>query len=297
MTTILWRILPSLTAIILLNTCGQSEAGKLNTTAEIDSTLNSGSPLRPQSPRLIDSQIIADKFDLQYELTDDQLTITLETDLGDATKLMVSISRSYWELGSEVQYPIDYFRELTTIGAWRSTRTLSINQTNWENELLNLQRTLASSGEPFEISRISDNLDISFIVPINQDPPYERFNDNLVGSVVMQSGNLRIVRQKVSIHNPFLSENKQHSRYTNRHNLAIGSKYRASREVPIIMELDPKDSLAAISSIRYLKVGEAFQVIEITKRDNTLWYRVKANDYTGWVNSDALLGQEILEIP
>jgi len=47
------------------------------------------------SPTL--AQITCDVFDIDSELTDETLLVTLDTDLPDNTILMVSITRSYWE--------------------------------------------------------------------------------------------------------------------------------------------------------------------------------------------------------
>src|SRR5688500_610461 len=49
--------------------------------------------------RLVDGQIVADVFDLRYDVRDGSITVALDTDLGSAATVMVSISRSYWEKG------------------------------------------------------------------------------------------------------------------------------------------------------------------------------------------------------
>ena len=66
-------------------------------------------------------------------------------------------------------------------------------------------------------------------------------------------------------------------------------------------EFEPTDPLAAIQRMKQIPKGGAFKVYEVRKRSGTgtLWYRVAAVDQrkkkigSGWINSIALLGQEL----
>jgi hypothetical protein len=78
------------------------------------------------------NQIVTDTFDVRYDLRDGGLAVVLDTDLGDAAKLMVSVSRSYWERGSDEEYPVDYFSESSIVGAWRDPRTITLDHDTWK---------------------------------------------------------------------------------------------------------------------------------------------------------------------
>ena len=68
-------------------------------------------PLRCQ-----ETQVVANQFDIGYQLVGSTLTFWLETDLPDDTNVMVSVSRSYTEVGSAETYSVDYFGEKSKIG-------------------------------------------------------------------------------------------------------------------------------------------------------------------------------------
>jgi hypothetical protein len=246
--------------------------------------------------RITGNQIVTDTFDVRYNLRDGRLTGALETDLGDATKLMVSVSRSYWEHGSDEQYPVDYFSESSTVAAWRDPRTITLDHDTWKREIEQRQRVLAVSGEPFTVSRVADDIEISFVVPVNQEPPFERLNANLTGDVVTQSGSLRIVQREIVVPYPIDATNVGQTRFADPLSLVSETTYRASGEAPLVPEIDPPDPIAAIASIQRLSAGEEFTVLETTKRRNTPWYRVRTRLGEGWINSTALLGQEIVAV-
>ncbi len=250
----------------------------------------------PQPFRMSGNQIVTDTFDVRYDVRDNRLTIALDTDLGDPAKLMVGVSRSYWKQGSEEEYSVDYFSEQSTVGAWREPRTIRLDHDAWKREIEQRQRVLAAFGEPFTVSRIADEIEISFVVPVNQDPPFQSWNANLTGHVVTQSGNLRIVRREVVVPYPIDATNVGQTRFADPLGLASETTYRASGEIPLVPEIDPPDPIAAIASIRRLSPGEEFTVLETTERRNTPWYRVRTRLGEGWINSTALLGQEIVVV-
>lgn len=251
--------------------------------------------VRPESRtfRMSGNQIVTDTFDVRYDLRDGRLTLALDSDLGDAAKLIVSVSRVYQKRGNDEKYPVDYFSEQSTVGAWREPRAVRLDHDAWKREIEQQQRVLAAAGEPFTVSRIEDDIEISFVVPVNQEPPFERLNANLTGGVVTQSGNLRIIRREVLVPYPIDATNVGQTRFADPLGLVSETTYRASGDVPLVPELDPDDPIAAIASIRRLSPGEEFTVLEATKRSNTPWYRVRTHLGEGWINSTALLGEEI----
>ncbi len=81
--------------------------------------------------------------------------------------------------------------------------------------------------------------------------------------------------------------------------LVIGTKYCLSRKTPLMPSLNPADPIAAIQQMKQIPKGGVFKVLETVKKRNSPWYKVIAFNQrkqrigTGWINSTALLGQEL----
>ena len=156
--------------------------------------------------RIVDGQIVTDVFDVTLRLNDDRtLTVGLDTDLGDSTKLIVSVSRSYIDANDDSQHSIDYFSEAGTVADWRDPRTIAISDVDWGRRLEEQQTTMAGLGLGFTAERILDDIDVSFVVPNQQDPPFETDNLNLTGLAVY-GDSIRNVRDDVAVPLPFDGE-------------------------------------------------------------------------------------------
>lgn len=156
--------------------------------------------------RIVDGQIVTDVFDVTARLDPDgRLTMELDTDLGDSTVLMVSVSRSYVETDDDSEHVIDYFSEPGTVGEWRTPRTIAVSDEEWGRRLEEQQRSMEDIGLGFTVERIADDIEVSFVVPIEQDPPFEEGNSNLTGSVVYGTP-LRNVRDDVVVQLPYTGE-------------------------------------------------------------------------------------------
>src|SRR4051794_28123067 len=64
-----------------------------------------------------------------------RLRVSLMTDLPDTTVLMVSVDRSYWCAGDSTEYTNTYSEERTTVGQWRSPRTVELKHSTWQANL------------------------------------------------------------------------------------------------------------------------------------------------------------------
>lgn len=252
-------------------------------------------PQATRAFRMEGSSIVTDTFTVNYDLRDGRLVLVLTSDLSDDTKLMVGASRTYQERGSSETYVLHYFSESSTIGAWRQARTIILDNEKWKSELDQRQRALAASGLPFTVSRISENVDVSLTVPVNQEPPFQQFNANLTGGVVTTSGNLRIVAFEEAVPYPIDAAGVGQAQYGDPLNLTVGAKYTVSRATPIMPESNPSDPIAAIAGLVTLSAGEAFTVLERAAIRGAPWYRVRAGATEGWINSTALIGQQLDE--
>jgi hypothetical protein len=81
--------------------------------------------------------------------------------------------------------------------------------------------------------------------------------------------------------------------------LRTGQAFFVSKETPLMPELEPADPLAALQRMIQIPKGGAFKISEIRKKGTSPWYRVVAIDQNkkrigeGWINSTALLGQDL----
>lgn len=83
--------------------------------------------------------------------------------------------------------------------------------------------------------------------------------------------------------------------------LTKGKSYQVSKKIALMPAFEPADPLEAIRRIKYLARGSCISILEIRKKRNTPWYRVKAysskGDYIdrGWVNCIALAGDFLIK--
>jgi hypothetical protein len=155
-----------------------------------------------------------------------------------------------------------------------------------------------------KVGKVDTDLTISFTVPINQaDSRFGPGNRNLVGKKVVPSG-LRVVRSEVKVRYPLGAAARPAAlEFGSPEALKPGVKYRLSRETPLAPERHPTDPLRAAALIRPMPAGAIISVLSVDHSDQASpWYRVRAANSSGialgdgWVNSAALIGQEIKAI-
>ena len=59
--------------------------------------------------------IVCDRFELRWELDGPDLLLAIDTDLPDEGELAVSVSRTYYEVGSDDAYSRDYISEVELV--------------------------------------------------------------------------------------------------------------------------------------------------------------------------------------
>lgn len=177
-------------------------AGTSPDTAARAATVNSPAEIPGRGFRTDGYQIVADTFEVRHHLRDGQLTLTLDTDLGDATEVFVSVGRTYREPGNSQDYLIEYFNQGGTVGMWRSGKTIDLTATDFAAELEKLQRMMAAQGEPFTVASVSDGLKIDFAVYPGQKPPFVSGNANLTGRAVSIRGGNRVIEKDIFVRYP-----------------------------------------------------------------------------------------------
>jgi hypothetical protein len=245
--------------------------------------------------------IVANQFEVNQSLAGEALTLSIETDLPDETKLMVSVARGYRESGDTTAYSHAYFAESSIVGEWRVPRRVLLDEQEWRNGLVEKQRLLARTGSPFSVGEVDDSVKISFVVPVNQDDPrFGSRNEHLTGSAVkVGSFGWPIIQREVSLARQTVNTDKSAPAWASTSDLQIGSRYRISRGTPLMPEIEPADPMAAIARIQQIPSGGAIQIHERHNRGGTPWYRATAYGTggasigEGWINSTALLGQDL----
>jgi hypothetical protein len=229
------------------------------------------------------------------------LQLSVDTHLPDNTVVMVSVSRSYLEKGDRATYALDYFSEKSTIGKWKSKNNISIASEKWETALRAKQEEMSRIGLGFDVASISDKITVRMVVPINQaDPKFGNQNQNLTGKAVRTKG-IRVVEDEIEIDYPLNAPPVGKSPFPslNPLELEIGQAYVVSRQTPLMPSHSPADPIAAIQQMKQIPQGGVFKVLDVYKEKTNLWYKVIAFNQsteqigTGWINSTALLGQQL----
>lgn len=150
------------------------------------------------------AQVRCDRFEIATKLDGHTLTVSLDADLPDETTLMVSVNRIYWQTGSGDSYSESYISGRFTVGEWRSPRKIDVLDEIWQQALQERQQLLDRMGMPFKVKKISEDIEVSFTIPVNQkDSRFGRRNKNLTGTMVtISSTNLRIVEATKNIRLP-----------------------------------------------------------------------------------------------
>jgi hypothetical protein len=160
---------------------------------------------------------------------------------------------------------------------------------------------MAQAGIVDEVDGISDEVVINMTVPVNQSNAamFGENNSKLRGTAVSTSGRLRLVKSEVRLAYPMSGKAHSEPRWGRWNGLTAGSSYRLSKETPLMPELNPSDPIAAIAAVRRIGAGGSISVRQVATKDGGTWYQVEAWEPngtglgSGWVNSAALMGQQL----
>ena len=251
------------------------------------------------------AQIVCNKFKLVTKVTGSTLDLSVDTDLPDNTVVSVWVYRTYFEKGNPVWYSVDYVSEKSTIGKWRSKHRISIASEKWKSALRSKQERMSRIGLGFAVASISDKITVRMVVPINQpDPRFGIDNTKLTGKAVRTTG-IRVVEDEIKINYPLDSPPLGKSPFPSLNPLELenGQAYVVSKQTPLMPTHSPtggfEEVMSAIRLMKQIPKGGGFKVLEMVKKKTNPWYKVTAFDErwlqigTGWINSTALLGQEL----
>jgi hypothetical protein len=143
------------------------------------------------------SKVFCNRFNISAVLKGKQLEFWLDTDLPDNTMVMVSLSRRYWIKGSSGTYSGSYYGKSIFVHELRKPVTVIMDDNEWRKRIEKKHKQIEPSGEPVQVSKISDEVELKLIVPINQDnPAFGPRNVNLEGTMVKEEQGFRIIREE-----------------------------------------------------------------------------------------------------
>ena len=153
------------------------------------------------------------------------------------------------------------------------------------------------------LDKIFDDVEVHFVVPVNQENPrFGRRNENLSGAALGDDTTvLKTLRREVVFEIPLEGQPPARS-YGDPNSLENTVSYRVSRDTPLTSDPNPDAPLQAVAEMRVVPTSGSITIRERTLVAGTPWYRVSANDKSGnpigegWVNSLALIGQELERI-
>lgn len=269
-------------------------------TEQIDPATNSSSIVAHEGSQ---SGITCDIFEIAADLRGDTLAFLLETDLPDSAEITVSASRQYFEEGDQRKaYSRDYFNQKGTVADFRKVRTCSVADSVFIESLQKQMDMMASANMPFEVASISDEIAISFVLPVRQsNPEFGEMNVNLSGRMVPRSG-LNAIRAEKLIRRPLNQMAAPRATTASFDKFEIGSSYRVSRLTPLMPEVEPTDPLSALGRKVDIASLSTIAIRDMRDKDGYPWYRVDAYDPggsyigEGWINSVALMGQNLTRV-
>lgn len=259
-----------LTIVGILVSCGNNNNAKKETNTE----------------KKIEQTETYEQFQVDYSLNGNSLDISILTDLPDNIQISLSVSRSYWEKGNSPEYSVDYIYEKSTVRQWKSNRKISLDNQKWTSDLATKQKEMAASGLGFDIDKISDTIKVYAVVPFSNDP-FPNFKEK------------GMRQDEIALYFPMDGKVETESKYGNYHSLETGKTYSVSKTTPLMPELNPFDPIAAINKMKELAPESRIEILSVKSKSNTTWYEVIAFDKSdklvgsGWVNSTALIGQEL----
>ena len=136
-----------------------------------------------------------------------ELQFWLDTDLPYDTIVIVRVSRPYWIKGSSGTYFGSYYGQSRSVLRLRTPVTVILDDNEWRKQLEKKHELIESGGEPLQVSKVSDEVELSLTVPINQDnPAFGRKNVNLEGTMVTSKQGFKIIREERMFLVPFWND-------------------------------------------------------------------------------------------
>ena len=152
----------------------------------------------------VNSKVFCNRFNINTILKGKELEFWLNTDLPDNTLVMVSVSRRYWIKGSLGTYSGSYYGKSIFVYELRKPVTVILDDKQWRRQVEEKHKQIDPSGEPLQVSKISNEVELKLVVPINQDnSAFGPRNVNLEGTMVTAEQGFKIIRKEKMFIIPF----------------------------------------------------------------------------------------------
>jgi hypothetical protein len=252
------------------------------------------------------------KIDLSAtDAGENKVIINVKTNFPDGTNMSLSIYRIFYTKGDTTSYIGELGDEDFSVINGNFEMSLIINDTEWYNKRQRLIKDLPNDFSP--IAKISNKITIDVLyTPAVPQPANVLEVLGTRGEFVTGEGSehfgtgtlgrLTLFRVSKKLSFPMEGRVKKSPEYTNYQSLKVNATYAISKETPLMPEFEPSDPLAAMNNVKYLQSGSRIRILSIKTKYNSPWYEVQAKSKTGegigkgWINSTALIGQDILVI-
>lgn len=244
-------------------------------------------------------------------ITDKQINVKIETNFPDGTNLNLYGNRYYQVKGVNETYTGDLFETDFSVKNGYFESTININDKEWYDRYQGVARAIPNEYPP--ISKISDKINIRVVYTAAATQPADVVKilgtrgEFVSGEGVEHfgtgtAGRLTALFTTKEFYLPMEGRVAKKSEYTDYQSLKVNQTYSIAKETPLMPEFEPSDPLAAMSKIKDLPAGSQIKILSINAKYNFPWYEVQAINKSGeiigrgWINSTALIGQDILII-
>ena len=316
------------TCVAIVESCGDSTSSRTRATSRTDGPAASSSLMRstaprtpvsggsPSTPRPAPTRIVSDRFSLRWELDGQELVLSVDTDLPDYGELVVSVSRIYYQVGEAEAYSQDYLSVFEPVSRWREPRRVSLDADEWRAKL-EAEKERLRDILPFEVARVSDEIEIRAVLHLNQDDPRfgGRGNPSLSGAAVTSSPRRNLVEAETTVRFPLVGgiappppaprcpEGSTRALRGDEYlyeSMPVGCIYTPDEELTVVFAPtpEPPDGRAFewIERIRRVPPNTRFEIIGRRQDDLTNWYHVRLPAYenaTGWINPIAMMNMRL----
>jgi hypothetical protein len=146
-------------------------------------------------------KVVCNEFKLVTQIDGSNLSLYIDTDLPDDTKIGIIIYRTF--KGSDKrQYSLSYYRSDCTAAKLHEAINISLDRDVWDKQYNNFIERMKKNKKNVNISSISDDIIVYAYVGFKQpNMKFGKNNTNLVGSAV-EEGKYRIVKSKTKLKCP-----------------------------------------------------------------------------------------------
>ena len=246
---------------------------------------------------VLPNAVSVDTFALEHEIQGEALVLELVTDAVGTAIVTVQVHRLYYQDTDDEARVRPYFSGQGLVDDWKQPCTIRLDHAAWKADIDDLSRTLARAGMPRTVTGFRDEIEVTAHVGFPKQV--------LVTGAATESDVNGFFSAVDEITLELLDAELDPSgpAWADPMNLTTGKQYRLSQRTPLVVDLEPADPIAAAAAALQIEPGGTVTVLSVSQRRGRPWYQVTARQPDGarvgpdgWINSTALLGQDILEV-